>query len=97
MIAKLFRSTQPAKKWMVVIGTRRVHFGARGYDDYTIHKDKERQRRYVNRHRSRENWGPTGIFTPGFWSRWILWNKPSLRESIRDTKQRFGFSKILLA
>lgn len=84
------------KKYRVEIvdaqrGTRRtVHFGATGYSDYTIHKDPERMARYTQRHRARENWSKSGLYTAGFWSKWILWNKPSLAASIRDTAQRFG-------
>jgi len=28
--------------------------------------------------------------TKGFWSRWILWNKPTIDESINDIENRFG-------
>lgn len=69
-----------------------TYFGARGYEDYTMHKDKERMKRYLTRHKARENWGdPT---TPGALSRWILWNKPSLRASIQDYAKRFGITVI---
>ena len=30
--------------------------------------------------------------TAGALSRWILWNKPSFRESVADYKRRFGFN-----
>ena len=33
------------------------------------------------------NWGKSGIFTAGFWSRWMLWNKPTLEESYNDIKK----------
>ena len=66
-----------------------VHFGVKGYSDYTIHKDPDRKKRYIDRHKSREDWTIKGVLTPGFWSRWILWNKPGFRESIENTKQRF--------
>ena len=66
-----------------------VHFGARGYSDYTRHKDADRRDRYDVRHRKREDWTPSGIFTAGFWSKWLLWNKPSLRKSIDDMQRRF--------
>jgi len=63
------------------------HFGSKGYQDFTTHKDPERKKRYENRHKSRENWNdPT---TPGALSKYILWNKPSLRSSIADYKRRF--------
>lgn len=90
------RSPLVSKKYQVIItDTRRntervVHFGAIGYSDYTIHKDPERMKRYTIRHRARENWTRSGIYTAGFWSKWILWNKPSVQASIRDLAQRFG-------
>jgi hypothetical protein len=72
-----------------------IHFGAKGMSDYTINRDPERKRLYLKRHdprgrvRARENWSKSGIQTAGFWSRWLLWNKPSLDESIRDIEKRF--------
>lgn len=67
---------------------KRVKFGAVGYDDYTKHKDKERRRRYIERHgRGREHWSSPD--TPGALSRWVLWNKPTFRESVKDFKRRF--------
>ena len=79
---------------MVTIGNKTLHFGAKGYSDYTKHKNRSRMHRYETRHRSRENWKKSGLETAGFWSKWILWNKPGLIESIRDTEHRFGI-KIL--
>lgn len=88
------KSTNPNKKLMAIITTdsrkKTVHFGASGYEDYTIHKDYERMLRYTNRHQSREDWTKSGIYSAGFWSKWILWNKPTLRGSINDTSKRFG-------
>ena len=66
---------------------KEVKFGASGYSDYTIHKDEQRKERYLDRHRKNENWNDPQ--TPGALSRWILWNKPTLKESIQDFKQRF--------
>lgn len=67
-----------------------VKFGAQGYEDYTIHKDIERKTKYISRHHSRESWGKSGVLTPGFWSRWLLWNEPTLTRSIKDLKDRMG-------
>jgi hypothetical protein len=86
----LKKSSKKDKKFMVVIGNKTVHFGAVGYSDFTIHKDIDRMHRYETRHKSREDWKKSGIKTAGFWSKWILWNKPSLISSIRDTQKRFG-------
>jgi hypothetical protein len=89
-VITLKKSSKKDKKFMVIIGNKTVHFGAVGYSDFTIHKDTDRMHRYENRHKSREDWKKSGIKTAGFWSKWILWNKPSLISSIRDTQKRFG-------
>jgi hypothetical protein len=67
-----------------------VHFGARGYSDFTRHGDTARRRRYIMRHEAREDWTEHGIKTAGFWSRWLLWNKPTLSESLTDINRKFG-------
>jgi len=65
-----------------------IHFGAVGYSDYTKHKDPDRKQRYINRH-SKESWGAKGIYTAGFWARWILWNEPTIAGSIKNTEKKF--------
>ena len=69
-----------------------IQFGAKGYSDFTKHKDSDRKKRYENRHRSRENWTKSGITTAGFWAKWILWNKPSLENSISSTSKKFNIT-----
>lgn len=68
--------------------TKTVSFGLKPYSDFTKHKDVTRRARYLKRHSGMgENWNdPT---TPGALSKWILWNKPTLRGSIKDFKRRF--------
>ena len=91
-VVYLSRSSKPDKKYMVQIGSKTVHFGAKGMSDYTLHKDSERKGRYVGRHQKRETWSKAGLKSAGFWSRWLLWNKPSLSASIQDTQRRFGIT-----
>lgn len=68
-----------------------IHFGQAGASDYTIHKDPERKKRYIERHdNGRENWNDP--MSAGSLSRWILWNKPSLQESIKDFKKKFNLT-----
>ena len=90
----LEKSKLAGKKLAVIIGNKTINFGAKGYSDYTKHKDEQRMHRYNLRHKSRENWRKSGIKSAGFWSKWILWNKPSLRGSIKDTERRFGIKII---
>ena len=80
------RSSRKDKKYMVNVNGRVIHFGARGYDDYTVHNDERRKANYLARHKH-ENW--TDKTTAGFWARWLLWNKPTLAESIKDVNNRF--------
>lgn len=83
--------------------TRVVDFGQRGASDYTKHGDYERMVRYLTRHHavfrsssnlenvrsSRERWGIDGIYTAGFWSRWLLWSAPSLNGAKRKIIANF--------
>jgi regulator of PEP synthase PpsR (kinase-PPPase family) len=85
-------STSKGKKKMAVFvmsdGTREiVHFGQAGASDFTQHKDEERKKRYLDRHRTREDWN--NPLTAGSLSRWILWNLPTLKDSISNFKKRF--------
>ena len=87
------RSHRKEKKWDAVFltddgKTKTVPFGQRGYSDFTKHKDMTRRARYLKRHSGMgEHWDdPT---TPGALSKWILWNKPTLKASISDFKKRF--------
>ena len=87
------QSHRPEKKWDAVFlrqdGKEIVQpFGQRGYSDFTKHKNVTRKQRYIARHkRMHEDWNdPTRA---GTLSRFILWNKPSLRASIRDYRRRF--------
>ena len=92
MTIYLSRSSNPRKKFMVKIKNgKTIHFGAKGYSDYTIHKDPERKQRYIARHsQSNEDWSKSGIDTAGFWSRWLLWGEPTLGQSIKKIENKFG-------
>lgn len=72
---------------------KKIKFGHRDYDDYTIHKDDDRKKRYLNRHSSREN--AKDIRTAGFWATNILWNKKSIRASMADIQKKFRVKIIL--
>jgi hypothetical protein len=77
------------KYYIITKTNKKVYFGAKGYSDFTIHKDQNRKQRYIDRHRGKENLTKSGIDTAGFWSRWLLWNKPTFEASFNDIKKRF--------
>jgi len=87
-------STKPNKKLMAVFTkdngrTKTTHFGAKGMDDYTITKDKERRRLYRERHKKDLNTkDPTRA---GYLSYYILWGESTSRQqNISNYKKRFN-------
>lgn len=66
---------------------KKVNFGAKGYSDFLKHKDIERKKRYILRHKKKEDWNDP--LTSGFYSRWLLWNKSTIEASIKDVEKRF--------
>ena len=98
MLITIRPSSRRGKKFVASDGRRHVHFGAEGYEDYTTHKDPERRKRYIARHRG-EDWTREGVMSPGWLSRYILWEKPSLREAVTNANKmyrdvRFELAKI---
>ena len=69
-------------------GLRDIKFGAVGYESYIDHGSDLRKKMYLARHRAREHWDDP--MTPGSLSRYLLWNKRTLGESLRDYKRRFN-------
>ena len=91
MSVRLRRATNGVHKFTAVFPDGpKVNFGRKGYSDYTIHKDKERMKRYLTRHRSREKWTRAGARSAGFWSRWLLWSEPSFQAALRRTQKVLG-------
>jgi hypothetical protein len=91
MEAVITTSPLKTKKYKVIIDDgkkkKTIHFGAKGYEDYTIHKNNERKYRYIDRHKSKEDWQDP--FTAGFWALHTLWNKPTIQGSLNDIKRNF--------
>jgi hypothetical protein len=94
-------SDKPNKKLVANVNGKKVYFGAVKpdgipYSDYTEHKSPIRKEHYIARHEKREKhlWGIDGITTPSWWARWVLWNKPSLKQSIDDINQRFHLNIV---
>jgi len=89
------KSTNPKKKYMAIFydgkehknKIKTTHFGAGGMSDFTKNRDPERKKRYLARHKKREKWDK--YMTAGSLSRYILWNKPTLKSSIEDYKKIF--------
>jgi hypothetical protein len=88
------KSTNPKKKYMAIFyndnkkKVKTTHFGSAGMSDYTKHKNKSRKKRYLSRHRSKENWD--NYMSAGSLSRYILWGETGFRESVKKYKKKFN-------
>jgi hypothetical protein len=98
-LIEITESTHHDKKLMAVFKingrNKTVHFGAAGYMDYTLYYEKDpdlaetKKRAYIARHSVREDF--ENPITAGALSYWILWNLPTIEESIESYKEHFGF------
>ena len=87
-------SDKPTKKFEARIdGKKSIHFGQAGASDFTHHKNLLRKNRYLDRHSKNEDWH--NPLTAGFYSRWLLWNKPTLKDRIADTNRQFANLNII--
>jgi hypothetical protein len=88
---KLLRITESplkTKKYRAYFDNgKHTDFGAKGYEDFTIHKNPERARLYRARHKKDlETNDPTRA---GFLSYYVLWSAPTFDEGLRIYKNKF--------
>jgi len=94
-------STNKNKKFVAVfenLKTKRsksINFGAKGMKDFILwnkelkpKEAKEKRLLYLGRHK-REDWSNSNVMSPAWFSRWFLWEKPTLEAS-----QKFIMSKL---
>ena len=72
---------------------KKIHFGDSRYQDFTKHKDPERKKAYLSRHKNDKINNPNYA---GFYSSNLLWNKPTLKESIQSTNNKYKNINIKL-
>ena len=77
----------------VLNNDKKIHFGDSRYSDYTLHKDTERKKAYLARHKKYNFNNPNYA---GFDSTSLLWNKKTLAESKRDTNNKYKNLNIKL-
>jgi hypothetical protein len=94
---KIEKGTAKNKKWKAVFShyvdgklkiIKTVQFGDVRYDDYTIHKDKERRAAYRKRHQKDLQKGD--YMSAGYLSYYILWgSSAALDTNIKKYKKMF--------
>lgn len=91
-IVDLKKANDNKHKYIVILKDNNreynIKFGAEKYEDYTMHKDEKRKKAYLIRHQKNEDWNDP--LTSGFWSRWLLWNLPTLKESLADVIKKYN-------
>ncbi len=89
-------STNPKKSLMAIFTdadgkkVKTTHFGLKGGSTFIDHKDETKKKNYLARHKVRENWND--YMSAGSLARYILWNEPTLTESIKSYKKRFNLN-----
>lgn len=90
MSYKLEQSNRKGKRYKITTPDgKSIHFGSDQHENFTMHGDKTRRKRYISRHKKREDWTKKGINSAGFYSKHLLWNKDTLEDSIKATEKKF--------
>jgi len=100
----LTKSPNKSKKWRVVVPISltdqlKIDFGSSTNKDFTIYNKEGNKMAnvykmaYLARHKINEDW--TNEESAGFWSRWMLWNKPTIEESIDHIQNKFGITVVI--
>lgn len=93
----LSKSDRKDKKFMVQFlneysgRINTIHFGSFGMSDYTISNDEKRKSLYKIRHAKDYS---DDLRYAGAWSMNLLWNKPTILQSIKDMEKRFKISIV---
>jgi hypothetical protein len=84
-----YLSTDNKHKYLIITDTgKKINFGDIKYEDFTQHKDEERKKAYINRHKKREDWTKSGINTKGWWSRFLLWEEPDINDAYKKINEK---------
>ena len=78
ILNKPFQSDVKGKKFSVYVkdkegNIKKVNFGAKGYEDYTEHRDKKRRASFRARHKC-DPVSKLDKSTPKYWACQYLWN-----------------------
>ena len=89
-LVEIRNSSRADKRLMAVFEDpkKTVHFGLRGGSTFIDHRDELKKEAYIARHRVNEDWSLPD--KAGTLSRYILWNKPTLKDSIQDYKRKYN-------
>lgn len=95
MEAYIYSSDRKDKRYTVFLFNRHedymiasIDFGSKNGDTFIDHRNNKKRENYIARHsKLNENWDDPK--TAGFWSRWLLWEKPTLKEAKENITKKF--------
>ena len=101
----LFKSDKPEKKLVMIMPEfkHKHYFGSNLYRDFILMNDKnskfyeeskEERNKVKSNYLKRHAKDPKGIHSPSTLSDMILWNKPTIRESIKDYENKYNVKVI---
>ncbi len=70
---------------------KKTKFGSVGGSTFIDHKDKEKRKNYIARHK--HDLDTKDPLRPGFCAMFLLWNKETLSSSIKDYNKRLKANK----
>ena len=83
---EISRSSRKDKRFKAEFGGRTVHFGSKSGSTFVDHKDEKKKAAWEARHRVNEDWADYD--SAGALSKHLLWNKRSMKASVRDLNAR---------
>jgi len=99
-LLKVIPSDKPTKKWTAIFKLdngkeKKTNFGFKNpkdpKNDYTLHKDADRRKRYRNRTKNQLSNPNTTPLSASYLSYYLLWgDSTSLKQNIKDYKKRFN-------
>ena len=90
------KSDNKNKKYKAVIdGRKTIHFGHSQYQDFTTHNDSKRRDNYIAR-TSKQDHSKQNIASPAWMSRFILWEKPTLKGAVESANKKYKDINIKL-
>ena len=103
----LYNSKAKGKKYVLISEhlkpMRSFHFGASAYRDYTLmnsrkskfyESDKNERERVKSNYQARHKHDNLDELSSGSLSMFLLWNKPTLSESIKDYERKFKINIV---
>ena len=85
----LKNSTNKGKRYVIIMGdTMQHHFGSDVGKTYIDGRSNKEKNAWEARHKGDKNYN--NIHSGIYWSRFLLWNKKSLKESIKELEKKLN-------